>query len=141
LETNQTIYFSYPEAVLIHFELMWLWGESRYGVFDAPLLKSALARPEQAAAYEDADIIRQAATLCFGLVKNHPWVGGNKRTATALTRIFLRRNGVQYRASIDETIKFVHYIESDLWKVSIEIKKNNFPINHGAHGEHGGGGN
>lgn len=117
METNPIIYVSYPEAVLIHFELMWLWGESRYGVFDPPLLKSALARPQQAAAYEDAELLRQAATLCFGLVKNHPWMGGNKRTATALTQIFLRRNGFRFQASRVEILKFVHFIEADLWKV------------------------
>jgi death-on-curing protein len=46
------------------------------------LIESVLARPQQAAAYENADLIRQAATLYFGLVKNHPWVGGNKRTSS-----------------------------------------------------------
>lgn len=117
METKPITYIPYAEAVLIHFELMWLWGESRYGVFEPSLLKSALARPQQAAAYEGADVIRQAATLCFGLVKNHPWVGGNKRTATAIMRIFLRRNGVQLQASRAETVTFVHYIESDLWQV------------------------
>ena len=117
METNPIIYISYPEAVLIHFELMWLWGESRYGVFDQLLLKSALARPQHAAAYEGAELLRQAATLCFGLVKNHPWIGGNKRTATAVTQIFLRRNGFRFQASGVETLKLVHHIEADLWKV------------------------
>lgn len=64
--------------------LMRYYGEVRYGVADRTLVESALARPQQAAAYENADLIRQAATWCFGLIKNHPWIGGNKRTATVI---------------------------------------------------------
>ena len=75
-------------------------GESRFGVFDRNLLESALARPRHAAIYENADIIRQSATLCFGLIKNHPWEGGNKRTATFLTNLFLKRNGWKLKAQL-----------------------------------------
>lgn len=72
--------------------------------------------------YEDADVIRQAATLCFGLIKNHPWVIGNKRTATALTSEFLFRNGLRITASLEDKIQLALYVESDLWGVSeIEI--------------------
>ena len=63
---------------------MELWGETRFGIYFRELLDSALARPRNAAVYENADIIRQAASLCFGLIKNHPWRGGNKRTASFL---------------------------------------------------------
>lgn len=86
---EKTLYIDYLEAVEIHFELMRYYGESRIGIFEPNLIESALARPKHAATYENADIIRQAATLCFGLIKNHPWQGGNKRTATALTDSFL----------------------------------------------------
>ena len=56
--------------------------ENRYGVDFRDLVEPALARPQNAAIYANADIIGQAATLLFGLIKNHPWLGGNKRTAT-----------------------------------------------------------
>ena len=72
-----------------HLDLMRDWNENRCGVDHRSLVESALARPRQAAAYENADIIRQAATLCFGLIKNHLWLGGNKRTATHITEAFL----------------------------------------------------
>lgn len=81
---DETKYISYAETVFIHIRLMQLLDEKRYGVFERSLIESALARPQQAAVYENADLIRQAATLYFGLIKNHPWVGGNKRTATAI---------------------------------------------------------
>lgn len=75
-------YIDYAEAVDLHFALMKLWGETRYGVESRDLIESALARPKHSVIYENADIFRQAATLLLGLIKNHPWNGGNKRTAT-----------------------------------------------------------
>lgn len=117
MATEPAHYISFPEAVLLHIELMQWYGEIRYGVAFRELVESALARPQQAAAYENADLIRQAATLCFGLVKNHPWVGGNKRTATYITEAFLLANDWQLKASVAETLELVLAIESDLYKV------------------------
>lgn len=68
-------YIDYLEAVDLHFALMKMWGETRYGVDSRDLIESALARLKHAAVYESADLTRQAATLCFGLIKNHPWTG------------------------------------------------------------------
>ena len=96
---------------------MRLIGETRYGVFDRALVESALARPEHAAEYEGADLLRQAATLRFGLIKNHPWVGGNKRTATALVDEFLDRNGIAIAAPVEDLIEIVLAVESDRWQV------------------------
>jgi prophage maintenance system killer protein len=58
-----TKYLTYEEAVTLHILLMRRAAEERFGVFSRPLVESALARPRQAAAYENADLIRQAATL------------------------------------------------------------------------------
>jgi len=117
LAIEKTLYIDYLEAVEIHFELMRYYGESRIGIFEPNLIESALARPKHAATYENADIIRQAATLCFGLIKNHPWQGGNKRTATALTDSFLWRNGWSLKVKRSEIIELSLNVESDLWKV------------------------
>lgn len=117
MATEAVRYITYPEAVLIHMELMRLEGEIRYGVFVRKLTESALARPRQAAANENADIIRQAATLCYGLIKNHPWVGGNKRTATALVSIFLKRNGFRLTSVTRDNIEMSLAVEADQWKV------------------------
>lgn len=92
---------------------MQFFGEVRYGVASRALIESALARPRHAATYENADIIRQAATLCFGLIKNHPWVGGNKRTATAITGTFLDENGWQVVHTTAEIIDLSLAIEAD----------------------------
>ncbi len=118
MEIEETVYIRYEEAVLIHFSLMRALGETRYGVDFRDLVESALARPRNAAIYTNADIIGQAATLLFGLVKNHPWIGGNKRTATTLLRRFLELNGYQKNWSIAEQIELVLAVESDKWKVA-----------------------
>jgi death-on-curing protein len=110
-------YVSYAEAVYLHIRLMKLMGEARYGVFDRALLQSALARPQQSDVYEQANLIRQAATLCFGLIKNHPFIGGNKRTATALVDEFLFRNHIEVTATTAEIIELVLAIEAGAWAI------------------------
>lgn len=118
MATEAARYIGYAEAVAFHIELMRRLGETRFGVFDRALIESALARPRQAATYENADIPRQAATLLYGLIKNHPWVGGNKRTASFLIRLFLRRNGFKLTAQLEEEITMVYEIESGHRNVS-----------------------
>jgi death-on-curing protein len=66
---------------------------------------------------EGADIIRQAATLCFGLIKNHPWIGGNKRAATVLADRFLHLNRMELRTTLSETVEMVLAVEGNRWRV------------------------
>ncbi len=121
MATEDFIYLIVQEAVKFHVLYMRKLGENRFGVFDRNLIESALARPKHAAIYEKADIIRQAATLLYGLIKNHPREGGNKRTATFLTNPFLKRNGCRLETTVPEIIELVLAVESDKWKVA-EIK-------------------
>lgn len=74
------------------------------GVRDEGLLDSALARPQQAFAYGDPppDIAALAASLAFGLARNHPFVDGNKRTAHVCYRVFLALNDSELVASQEE---------------------------------------
>ena len=64
------------------------------GVRDAALLESALARPQQLFAYGNPapDLVELAASLAFGLARNHPFVDGNERTAAAACETFLELN-------------------------------------------------
>ena len=119
MATEPVVYLMYAEVMVEHIELMRRLEEVRYGVFDRTLLQSVLARPRQAAAYESADLPTQAATLCFGLIKNHPFVGGNKRTATHLTDRFLKRNGYEIVAAAPEVVTMVLAVESDQWDVKL----------------------
>jgi death-on-curing protein len=107
------IYLTFQEAVKFHVLYMRKLGETRFGVFDRNLIESALARPKQAATYENADLIRQAATLLYSLIKNHPWEGGNKRTATFLMNLFLKRNGWRLETNTSEIVEMVLAVEAD----------------------------
>lgn len=73
------------------------------GVRDEGMLESALARPHQRYAYGDPppDLVDLAASLAFGLARNHPFVDGNKRTAHVCYRVFLALNDAELLA-IDE---------------------------------------
>jgi len=117
LAIEDYVYLTVQEAVKFHVLYLRKLGETRFGVFDRNLIESALARPQHAATYENADLIRQASTLCFGLIKNHPWEGGNKRTATFLTNLFLKRNGWRLETNTSEIVEMVLAVESDKWKV------------------------
>lgn len=56
---------------------------------DRGLLASALARPQNAAAYSDADVPLLAALYALGIIKNHPFIDGNKRVGAVLLETFL----------------------------------------------------
>lgn len=68
------------------------------GLRDEGLLESALARPKNLHSYGEADLHALAASYAFGIVKNHPFADGNKRTAFLSAYVFLRRNGIQLSA-------------------------------------------
>jgi death-on-curing protein len=63
------------------------------GLRDEGLLDSALARPRQRAAYAELDAADLAASYGYGIVRNHPFVDGNKRTGFVAGATFLLRNG------------------------------------------------
>lgn len=72
------------------------------GIKDDNLIRSALARPEQLAAYGNPppDAADLAAAYAFGIARNHGFCDGNKRTAWILARLFLALNG--------QSLKFDH---------------------------------
>ncbi len=64
------------------------------GVRDEGLFSSAMARPQNLAAYGDRpDVADLAAAYAFGLARNHPFLDGNKRTAFVVMELFLTLNG------------------------------------------------
>ena len=68
------------------------------GLRDEGLFDSALARPRQLANYGEPDIADLAAAYAHGLVRNHPFIDGNKRTAFVAAQLFLRMNGQRINA-------------------------------------------
>jgi death-on-curing protein len=87
------------DALAIHDRLLLLHGGAR-GLRDEGLLRSGLARARQLAAYGDSpDVIALAAACTAGIVKNHPFIDGNKRTGFVIGVLFLELNGMRFAAS------------------------------------------
>lgn len=101
------VWIELPEAIALHGVLLARHGGAE-GVRDTALLQAALARPRQYAAYDsDADIIGMAARYTAGMVQNHPFVDGNKRTGFLLGALFLELNGHAFHARQEDAANAV----------------------------------
>jgi death-on-curing protein len=113
-DSVEVMYITSEEAVTLYADLMGLGAADPADyVRDWNLLESALARPQNAALYEGADIARQAATLLWGLVKNHPFIDGNKRAAHLIAFTFLDVNGQVLMSTEDEQFKLMVSIATE----------------------------
>ena len=90
-------------AVAAHAEQLAEHGGGE-GVRDQRLLESAMARPQNLAAYGEPDAAALAAAYAFGIARNHPFVDGNKRTAAVVSETFLILNGHSLAASDAELV-------------------------------------
>ncbi len=90
-------------ALAIHEEQLAEHGGG-IGIRDRGLLESALARPHSLRAYGDPDLCSLAAAYAFGIVRNHPFVDGNKRTAFVVCLLFLALNGQVLTASDADSV-------------------------------------
>jgi death-on-curing protein len=77
---------------------------------DVGLLEGALARPRNAFAYGEEDIVILAVRLLAAIAQAHAFEQGNKRTAFAATRLFLRANG--YDTAFDDTVYWANEVIS-----------------------------
>lgn len=92
---------------MLHNESLALFGGSS-GIRDSGLLESALSRPIHRYTYEESvSIFDLAATYCFGIVKNHAFVDGNKRAGLLSARAFLFLNGFHFSPDQIETVKMI----------------------------------
>ena len=96
---TEPLWLAEREALALHDRLLALHGGAA-GVRDSALLQSALARPQQIHAYADApDRFDLAAAYTAGIVHNHPFIDGNKRTGFVVGILFLELNGYRFTAS------------------------------------------
>lgn len=101
-------FLTLDEVLAIHTHQIERYGGA-FGIRDAALLESALAMPR--ARFDDeplhATLFEQAAAYLFHLVKNHPFVDGNKRVGLAVCLAFLRLSGTRIEATDDELVALV----------------------------------
>lgn len=104
---NEPVWIEERVVLLLHDRLLALHGGAE-GVRDQGLLQSALGRPQNIFHYEDeADVIRLATAYTAGIVRNHPFVDGNKRTGFVTGILFLELNGFRFTASEVEATRAV----------------------------------
>lgn len=97
------IRLSKAQIIIIHEQLIKETGGAS-GLRDEGMLESALNAPFQTFGGEDVypSLQHKAARLCFGLVKNHPFVDGNKRIGAHAMLVFLALNGIELHHSQEE---------------------------------------
>lgn len=103
-----------PQQVLaIHDQMVKRFGGSN-GVRDLGLVESAVERPQ--ATYDGNDlyetVLDKAAALLQSLLKNHPFVDGNKRTALTSAGIFLKMNGLNLKNYHEEEVEFAVSVDN-----------------------------
>ena len=97
---------SVDDAILAHQQSIANYGGSD-GVRDAGGLESALAYPQNLAAYGEPGLAELAAGYLFAIAKNHAFVDGNKRTAWTVMRLFVALNGGRLEYERLEAVRFV----------------------------------
>lgn len=109
----ESIWIDEQVALVIHERLLSLHGGAS-GVRDKELLKSALARPLNLLAYDQqADVLPLAAAYTAGILQNHPFVDGNKRTGFVVGVLFLELNGYRFTATEEDSAQAVIALAAD----------------------------
>lgn len=120
--------FSKEVVLAIHAEAIKKFGGAT-GIRDEGLLDSALAQPFQT--FSGADLypgaIEKACRYAFGIIKDHPFIDGNKRTGAALLGTYLRINGIGFspepasflRAMMDVADGSMEYEDLVSWVKSV----------------------
>lgn len=107
------IFLTTPQALFIHTRAVKRYGGS-HGVRDIGLVESAVARPQATfgGKYLYSSLFDKAAALLQSLLKNHPFVDGNKRTALSSSALFLWKNGYKLTNVHKEEVEFAIRVDN-----------------------------
>ena len=126
------LFLTLDEVLALHADQVDRYGGG-LGIRDLALLESAIAAP--AASYQGeflhGSLYEMAAAYLFHLIKNHPFVDGNKRVALISTIVFLGFNDLTLKAEPDElTSLVVGVADGSVSKaeVAVFLKLNTRPI-------------
>jgi death-on-curing protein len=102
---KEPVWIRLDVVLAMHEEVLMLHGGPE-GVRDPGLLESALARPKNMFAYAEqgVSIARLGAAYAKGIIANHPFVDGNKRTAFTVALTFLKLNGLEVTATKEDRV-------------------------------------
>lgn len=100
---SEPVWITCDIVLATHEELLARYG-GLSGIRDEGLLDSASRRPEHLFAYGEPDLFDLAAAYTAGIVKNHPFLDGNKRSGFMTAYTFLGANGVDFEAPEEEVV-------------------------------------
>ena len=103
---KERIWIGVLETLVLHDLGLVAFGGAA-GVRDFGALESALARPRNLLAYgkKKPSLARLAAAYALGIIKNHPFIDGNKRTALVVAFSFIEVNGIEIKASEEDAYR------------------------------------
>ena len=115
-------YLSPEQILFIHFRLIEETGGG-YGIRDMEMLLSAVERPKASFDGQDLypDLVSKAAALMESLIRNHPFIDGNKRVGVAAAGLFLLQNGYRLTASNADLADFAFGVAKSCYTLE-EIK-------------------
>ena len=99
-------------AVLIAHEISLSVHGGGAGIRDYVRLESALSRPKNLFEYGEPDLPELAAAYMSGIIKNHPFVDGNKRAGFLAGTAFLELNGIRFTATETDAVQIVFGLAS-----------------------------
>ncbi len=102
---REPVFLELKEVIEIHSDQINRYG-GHPGIRDIELLKSAISMPSASfrEQYLHSDIYEMAAAYLFHIVRNHPFVDGNKRTGAVTSEVFLMMNGIEINADEDSFV-------------------------------------
>ncbi len=100
---NEPIWIEAADIYAFHLEMLSMFG-GLSGVRDEGLLLSALSRPKHLFFYEETDPFQLAAAYALGIIKNQPFLDGNKRAGFLAAALFLEANGLRFEAPEEEVV-------------------------------------
>ena len=102
------IYLNQNQVLKLHDKIIKEFGGIN-GIRNEAFLESALANPLQTFTGQDLypTILDKAIQLCYGIIKNHPFLDGNKRTGLHSLLILLNINGLKIEIAHDELIDII----------------------------------
>lgn len=107
----EPVFLELGEILLIHQDQLERYGGT-LGIRDIGLLQSAAAMPRAGIAerYLHEDVFEMAAAYLYHIVRDHPFVDGNKRTGAVAALVFLAMNEVKIAVDEDELEKVVRSV-------------------------------
>ena len=100
---KEAVWLRKDVLLAVHERLLAEHGGSA-GIRDEGLLESAIGRPQNLFAYGKPTIFDLASAYACGVIKNHPFVDGNKRTGFMAAYLFLGTNGYEFEAAEEDVV-------------------------------------